>query len=1357
MPGVAVHFKAGHAAAAGGKYFDRSALAVGFDRNDIPDIVGDDVADDEICFRAVDGAGTRCRVSELYIWNGMSRLGGSGPWKGFDRRSASWPLSRVAAGTHGQWFPLFAISVRSGTAYSGESCGNLKLMTVDDFARSSPAVIERVVSWDFESSLSLCAALLLCPVMHGYTFGLEILIHVICAHSTGNARPSAAEIAMVLGTLAPLLDEADEFPRDVFVVNVMTEAGNRRFLTGTWETPEFWVQQALDTLRLAPGGDPFDHLREQVDALLTFSEAAMERNRLKRYTTSMVRPGGAIKLPSGQEIENAVGTVRFSNWVNRELDLFFATRDEARRVGGQQFGNTTLEERPFLCVNESLVIWAMPTATSAAIRMAIVKQLNSTAKLKAFSRTLGAMQTKLFYDDLLRARTRPRCEERLARLPLDLAWMRQAGLEFDGGKIVHAVLLRDDFEDVPGAGVTSLNSSALRASPISQLHLSRSSIQLGFGLHRRGLTVIVMGGLGRAFILPPIATPPNWHICAMHLSDALALKFLEPDWLSYIWRVKDDLASLAEVGLHIHDVGDDIRTIGYWRTKQRIIPLDQHVPAETVKINIDRTFAGNLRAESRIGYDEHASYKPSKRAWFRVAKLQGRGDFVELRALPIYGSIADALNQNLVGVIETAKRSWWLELRRKGDTGDLGLAYLLWDSAMQCCGRLLPLVERSCGRLSDRNIEVLIDVDCPNKEDITGIPRSEELAATSVDANACSITVTLARAFFAALAEPTNRAEKSLATAIIEGVGVLSGAPLPSLSELIPIVFPNDQARFIHLFMAQNVADEVSSIPQRQPTLITNQDSYTAFRGVSSELGAAGKMVIGKEQCQMFLHEAVDILCGRIRCLLKKHDRVSLIQMVLNNIDSVLSEDVRWRRTAAALLSVYNDQQDVISAAQEQSSLRSRTNLTSRVLLEMAICDSPAQGGMTAGRSEYATLMGLINALILTAYNSDAIKYDLVEPSLDVWPNGEFEISRGFYEAILEPYQQGRFNDQFQESAANYDRLFVGRDHKEPEEVFDPHFLSAWQGEFGFTIEDLIKTEEILIRRAHDEQRHVIRITVDEFVRALEPVGLDDPTSRQILDTLVLWPRESWASLPYGFHLRDIEPWKFGRRLSLLRRPILASHPDRSPGTELFYAPGLLHHAIGFTVNSAYAGLITEKYFVSSGIRKWIGAVNDKNGNAFNEDIRTTIASTGIHARANVKMSEFSAAHLGDIDVLAWTPDRDVVFVVECKQLRFARTIAEVGEQLHRFRGRPKDDLWAHCRRLEWIQHHANVLKKRLNLRNGFRLHQFLVTEKLVPMAFVKGLAIPPETVVSANRIVATLQNLPAISRVHLDGVRSGK
>jgi hypothetical protein len=168
-------------------------------------------------------------------------------------------------------------------------------MTVDDFAANHVDLIASIRNWDLEASLSLCAGLMLCPKMHAYTYGLEILIHSICVHAVGSVHPGTAEVAQILEDLFEFLVESDELPRDVFVVNVMTEAGNRRFLTGTWETPEFWVQHAIDSLSLAPRTERFDGLREQVHALLLFSEAAMERNGLQRYTGSLVQPQPRVK------------------------------------------------------------------------------------------------------------------------------------------------------------------------------------------------------------------------------------------------------------------------------------------------------------------------------------------------------------------------------------------------------------------------------------------------------------------------------------------------------------------------------------------------------------------------------------------------------------------------------------------------------------------------------------------------------------------------------------------------------------------------------------------------------------------------------------------------------------------------------------------------------------------------------------------------------------------------------------------------------------------------------------------------------------------------------------------------------
>jgi len=110
----------------------------------------------------------------------------------------------------------------------------------------------------------------------------------------------------------------------------------------------------------------------------------------------------------------------------------------------------------------------------------------------------------------------------------------------------------------------------------------------------------------------------------------------------------------------------------------------------------------------------------------------------------------------------------------------------------------------------------------------------------------------------------------------------------------------------------------------------------------------------------------------------------------------------------------------------------------------------------------------------------------------------------------------------------------------------------------------------------------------------------------------------------------------------------------------------------------------------------------------------------------------------------------------KAKGLRFARTVGEVGEQLRRFRGQPGDDLYAHMRRLEWLSKNSGSLKRKLDLRDGFRIYQLLVTETLVPMAFVKGLPIPPETVASANRLRAAIERRPLPGEIPYEGFRDG-
>jgi hypothetical protein len=1223
-------------------------------------------------------------------------------------------------------------------------------MMVDDFAAERADLVATISTWNLEASLSLCGGLLLCPRMHAYTYSIEILIHVICVHSTGSVRPSGSDLVQILNSLFQFLVDSDELPRDVFVVNVMTESGNRRFLTGTWETPEFWVQQAIDSLSLAPKTERFNGLREQLDALLSFSEAAMDRNGLERYVGSLVQPQPETELPDEDELDRAVQTVRLrTDRLTESLEAFTISAEEVKKIGGDLLGNSRLEHRPFIQVNPSLLVWALPTATSIAIRTLILKRMQSTRNLRKFSQALRTVQDHSFIELLRRESADPDLHSQLPQIPNQLKWMRQTAVEFDGGRVAHILLLHDDLEEAINAGLTSFNSAGFRSAIEFQIHLSRSVVRLHFGLHREGMTVVVMAGLGRGFALPPFAQPPNWHLCAIHLSDAVALMWLGTDWLTEIWSVKRDVSRLGRQGLHVRDKGDDVRILGYWRAKDRIVPLDVDIPADNLAVNIDRTFAGNLRAEARLGYDEHASYKPSENSWFRVTKLAGLGHFRELRALPIYGSLADAMNQKLAGVVETKQRSWWIQLHSIGKNQDFHISYVLWDATMQWCGRILPALER-VAEPPPANVEILVEADLPPEDQILDTPASNDLVEVVTNNTNCEIRITLKPAFLRALAEPTNRAERQLIKAIIDGATSVCGSEFPT-SALFREIVPNDEARFAHLFAARTHADELTDLPFKSNWLITDHDSYNAALGIGAELGLPGRhTVIGKKKSQKLLHKVVDILWYQLRSQLRLYNRSSLIKTVLQNLEGIRADELVWERTAAALINVYKDQIDVLAAAHNQSNLRNRTSLTSRALIEMAICECPLTGGIVTGRSDYLVLIGIVNTLLLAAYNSDAIQYDLVEPDLEIWPNGEFGISNDFNETVLVPYQQGRFEDYFRKTAADYANLFRKHEGKAVEEVFDTEFLSAWKEEFGFGIEQLLSLEEVLVRKAHESADRVVDINVTELLSLLHTAGVDPPASEHMLESLVLSPRDSWALPPEGFALRDVEPWHFGRRLSMIRRPLLSLSGSRSSNAQITYGAGLVHNAFSFTVTSTHSGTMSERSFTSARMQRWIGGVNNKNGTEFNETVRQIVRSAGLCARSSVQMTEFGVDGMGDIDVLAWTQLGDAALVIECKHLRFARTVGEVGEQLRRFRGQLGDDLYAHMRRLKWLSENLGSLKRKLDLREGFCIYQLLVTETLVPMAFVRGLPIPPATVVSANRLPETIKRRPLPSEISL-------
>ncbi|HMB83867.1 MAG TPA: hypothetical protein VKI40_07455, partial [Terriglobales bacterium] len=135
-------------------------------------------------------------------------------------------------------------------------------------------------------------------------------------------------------------------------------------------------------------------------------------------------------------------------------------------------------------------------------------------------------------------------------------------------------------------------------------------------------------------------------------------------------------------------------------------------------------------------------------------------------------------------------------------------------------------------------------------------------------------------------------------------------------------------------------------------------------------------------------------------------------------------------------------------------------------------------------------------------------------------------------------------------------------------------------------------------------------------------------------------------------------------------------------------------------------------------MKEYIGAANGRRGLDFNKAVAETFTKSGWRVWVEVQMTRLrcpASEASGDIDVIA--AKDGIIYLCECKELSFARTITEVVEQLGRFRGRHGDALWKHMRRVEWVRRNATELGRIVG-QVPVGIRSLLVTSKIVPMQF---------------------------------------
>jgi hypothetical protein len=1231
-------------------------------------------------------------------------------------------------------------------------------------------------SYDPQSAISSVAALLTVPEYHPQTIRIEMLLHLVCHHCRGFSKVGYKDLMRWLEHdlgKAPvrLLEDPTE---DVFVSNVIGPRGNYRILDGTWERGDFFVQQIMECVRALQGSLDVDGLQESIDALLTLSDAVAGRSGLGRGTASSATVPSTRFLHQQIPLADLIARITFTredllglNVRRGDLEPFMLPPERASQMAPEIHGNTSLEKHPLVSFGDTLV-FACPTAVSAAIRRFTLNWVAEHWDLDEFARVLGKRQGKLVFDRLVRRVGEPP-DLLTGGWPADSAGIvppvrSDVGLcAIDRDKIGHVILHHDSLKSVRIRGLVS--NRMVEDAEEKQLEVHLRSVAGLFGPEvKGGLVLFISGGLGRGRALNPPALPPGWHFAFMSLPDFETFAWADGASLLRLWKLLEEWSRLSRENVEIPLVNGFLNLYAYWEQQDFVLipPRIQYPSERHTLIGIPTDDVRAFRQREHARNDVHAAPFDGRGAFASVRRLHRDPFFEELAFQPVYAALEFIEGGLLTGVVEGQRFATWVHASDGPAAAEAsGFYYKLWEGLLDWLNRVMPPLEATIppGEIPPLHVRLrLLELERWEAYPTGAGDGEPALPVVSSSPENMEVEIGLPYGFLALVNRPRNDAERALLEAACAGLLTLIAGFAPvdtglSVQALVRMVMPTADERALHLFSVPNPPAYLAMKSATKPRLLAPEDQGTIEMGLGwvaarQKPRERNVVVRGQAECVRVLNAMVDIHWSRIRQRLEQLDARSVCVIALKNSEALHGDREHWRRTSRALFALHGGPGEVVPVAAVKEGQRAIANQAARVLVEMALSTCPADGGRAASHADYDFLSAGIAALLRCAADSDAIRGGLTSSHLTIRPNGTVEADESLLAEVTTPYVRSSFSRDYRATAAKYDDLFRARDDGTGEEqalrLEEAAFVEAFRCEYGLTplrfLEGAVELTDFAM-----EEKETVPVTQVRVVatRLREKRGFDPSEITSFLAMISLTRRERWDKAPQGYTARDWQPWHFRRRLSVVSRPVLLLG-EGDEATVLFGA-----YQVGasawYLLEGIQSGWFPSDFFASMEMRRYIGSVAEKLGHAFTQAAASELSRAGWEVRTEVQMRTVGAPKaLGDLDIIAWHAWDPRVLLIECKRLQPVRNPGEIVERLNQFRGDAGDRLGKHLRRCEWVGENFGSVQKTLRLPDTSRhLVPVLMTNSEVPMQYKRDLALSPEFVVPLSEISERLQPDP--------------
>ncbi len=1191
--------------------------------------------------------------------------------------------------------------------------------------------------------VSRCAGLLTVPAFHANTIRIETLVHLAVAYCGGKRKPTFSDVGRWLnrnlGNSA--VSSAEDPPEDVFVSNICTAQGNFRLFEGTWESNDFHLQHMLDTAEsLSLSVPPIAIALQRVYALLRLGDVVAARLNLLRWHAAPSSREGNLTVGPNTNIDTRAAAVTFSiddlyavGIEPGDLEPFLFTEADRATLSSQVVTQgTALELRPLVPFGDEYVL-ALPAGVGSALRSYILREVVAAKAFSVFEKALSLRQASLVrqllrrmedeYESLLSSEKNP-------ELPQIQSWC----FVRDTNQHVHVVVLHEDLKECVdlGWGVTRELGAAQQSALDDFLQGSTVHCEKQPNF-KHGTTLVIFAGVGRALSTSLPRLGDSWDILSLGLADLDMLVAYCDDALEQLFKFRHQAAWVTNKGAKYFNFGDFSLFCQWVQDDFSIWPRDLPLREGSVYM-VPPSSVLDFRKNVRRSRDKHSIQTWSGK-WM-VCERYGRNSFFDSQTKrPIFVCMEVIEHLMLAAAVETVKGTRWLICVNGGfDANKRKYVFRLWSDFLNSFAEVALFIDENSTSMRADVLEVFLD--CTMMVDVESAAYSAA-DATSKDAAVVEMTegraeVRLPVNFFAGFQQVENGGERALISVFVRALEKAANLTIPFEAEFVEravnVALPSDGARLIHLFSSKLKSDHLIWSASSEPRWLNRADAAFVRLNLANAPPTNSKVVNGKEACTEILNEYVSSIWEEIKLSLNGLDLSSLLKATFFSNEAIYSDRIHWRRTARAVLSL-NENGEGLDAAFTQEQKRNRTSLATRVLAEMALCECAVEGGALVTDSEFDLLAAKVSLLIEVASDSDAIRGKLAPGRLTIYPNGEYEIDRSYQATIMQPFVENQYNDEYQDAAGEYSQYYENKNtsgKSKASDVYSQDFLLAFEAEYRLSPDELIDCFAELSDFATDIGQVVVVASINEIKRRIgQNRGLSQVKCDAFVKAFSLVRRPKWEKAPKGFAARDIWPWLFKRRLSIIVRPVVST--GASDSDTAYFGISQILQSLNYLLGRSSKAWMPQDFFVSQEMKAFSGKTAHALGGVFEDDVVRELNANGWEARARVQMSELGAPReLGDVDVLAWRPDGRVL-IIECKRLQPARTVGEVADVLQKFAGEEKDKLARHLRRLSWLQASPSGVPRALRLDKAAIISSIqgrLVTNTDVPMMYAKDLPI---------------------------------